>query len=141
MKKLILILVAGLLLVLCLPQDGFCDRGRGHSHGGHFHHSGPRVSFGWSFGFPYYYPDYPYYYPHPGYYPYRYPYNYYPYPYYPYPYYPSAPPVRVEPRQERYWYYCRNPEGYYPYVQSCPGGWTRVLPGPQDSGQGGEGNQ
>ncbi|MEA5113136.1 MAG: OmpA family protein [Geobacteraceae bacterium] len=51
------------------------------------------------------------------------------YPYYPYylhyPYYP-APPV-VVPRPS-YWYYCRDPEGYYPYVKQCPTGWMRVVP-------------
>jgi len=62
------------------------------------------------------------------------------YPYYPYyPYY-SAPPVVVEQQaqvyaqqdqqESDYWYYCRNPEGYYPYVKSCPGGWMKVVPEP-----------
>jgi hypothetical protein len=27
-----------------------------------------------------------------------------------------------------YWYYCRNPQGYYPYLTSCPGGWVQVIP-------------
>jgi hypothetical protein len=59
-------------------------------------------------------------------------------PWYPYGYYPySAPPVvvqqnpiYVEPQQEEvyYWYYCQSPKGYYPYVKSCPSGWTKVLP-------------
>jgi eukaryotic-like serine/threonine-protein kinase len=31
---------------------------------------------------------------------------------------PAAPPM--------FWYYCHNPAGYYPYVPSCPGGWTPV---------------
>jgi hypothetical protein len=26
------------------------------------------------------------------------------------------------------WYYCSNPPGYYPYVQSCASGWQRVQP-------------
>ena len=64
---------------------------------------------------------------------------YYPYynPYY-YPYYnaPSPgvveeqPPVEVQPEQQQtyYWYFCQNPQGYYPYVQSCPSGWMKVLP-------------
>lgn len=26
----------------------------------------------------------------------------------------------------RYWYHCNSPEGYYPYVSSCPGGWRAV---------------
>ena len=29
------------------------------------------------------------------------------------------------------WYYCDNPQGYYPYVQQCPGGWRAVAPTPQ----------
>ena len=58
-------------------------------------------------------------------------------PWYPYYYYP-APPVAIqqqppvhaqpEPQQSDYWYYCQNPQGYYPYVQSCPGGWMKVVP-------------
>ena len=28
------------------------------------------------------------------------------------------------------WYYCAEPEGYYPYVQQCPGGWQIVSPPP-----------
>jgi hypothetical protein len=62
------------------------------------------------------------------------------YPYYPYPYY-GAPPavVQQEPQvyiqqpdaqtqQPNYWYYCQNPQGYYPHVQQCPGGWMTVVP-------------
>lgn len=26
------------------------------------------------------------------------------------------------------WHYCSNPDGYYPYVKECPGGWQRVTP-------------
>jgi hypothetical protein len=25
-------------------------------------------------------------------------------------------------------YYCHNPDGYYPYVKQCPGGWQKVSP-------------
>jgi hypothetical protein len=51
------------------------------------------------------------------------------------PYYPP-PEVALEqsleeaqPNQQElaYWYYCPNPEGYYPYVKSCPIGWMRVI--------------
>ena len=51
---------------------------------------------------------------------------------------PVSPPVYVErggsaPSQESgYWYYCNNPEGYYPYVKQCPNGWTKVPPRPQE---------
>lgn len=58
-------------------------------------------------------------------------------PWYPYGYYPAppvviqqGPPVYVQPEQEQpyYWYYCQDPQGYYPYVKSCPGGWMKVVP-------------
>ena len=63
-----------------------------------------------------------------------------PYPYYPY----YAPPpvvvqqpsheiyVQPEPQSEEpsYWYFCPNPQGYYPYVQQCPNGWMKVVPSP-----------
>lgn len=35
----------------------------------------------------------------------------------------SLPPG---PAPQSFWYYCQNPAGYYPYVSSCPGGWTPV---------------
>jgi hypothetical protein len=40
----------------------------------------------------------------------------------------------VEPQQQ-YWYHCNNPEGFYPYVASCPGGWTQVTPTPPQGRQ------
>jgi hypothetical protein len=79
--------------------------------------------------------------------PYAYPYPY-PYPYSsPYPYYapPPAvmqqPPVYSEPEQQQpyYWYYCQDPQGYYPYVKSCPGGWMKVVPNTTPPQPGGEG--
>jgi hypothetical protein len=30
--------------------------------------------------------------------------------------------------QAQYWAYCRNPQGYYPYVSECPAGWLPVAP-------------
>jgi len=59
-----------------------------------------------------------------------------PYPYAsPYPYPPvvvQAPPtVSVQPApQTPTWYYCESPQGYYPSVQQCPGGWRPVAPTP-----------
>jgi hypothetical protein len=56
-----------------------------------------------------------------------------------YPYYVS-PPVVIEqqpqtyiqstpaPEEQVYWYYCQNPQGYYPYVKKCPNGWMKVVP-------------
>jgi len=55
-------------------------------------------------------------------------------PYVGWPYYPpeatAAPPAYSEPEQQQpyYWYYCQNPQGYYPYIKSCPGGWIPVVP-------------
>jgi len=34
------------------------------------------------------------------------------------------------PAQPAYWYYCQDPQGYYPYVNQCPRGWMRVVPAP-----------
>lgn len=70
----------------------------------------------------------------------------YPYGGYPYSYYGGSPavieqqsPTYVEPApqpEETYsWYYCQNPRGYYPYVEHCPGGWTKVSPSPPAPGQ------
>ena len=63
-----------------------------------------------------------------------------PYPYYPYyPYYGQAPViveqepevyVQQAPQAEEpyYWYFCQEPQGYYPYVKKCPKGWLKVVP-------------
>lgn len=116
------------------PPGGSFPPGGGHHgdyHGSshHHYHGGSRFYFGWGFGFPFY--------PYPlGYYPYGY---YYPY-WYPdyrsvdpnYSYFDDEFPIYVEPEQPYYWYYCRDPEGYYPYITSCPGGWTKVVPTPQE---------
>jgi hypothetical protein len=73
----------------------------------------------------------------------------YPYPYaYPYPY-PAAPAVLpAPPAQTVYvenpqaaapapaantWYFCRNPQGYYPYVKQCSGAWEPVPAQPPAS--------
>jgi hypothetical protein len=88
----------------------------GHFHHGHFHH-GPRVGvvIGAPLAGPWYYPP-----------------SYYPYP--PVVVAPAAPPVYIEQSQPEApaqtqpndWYYCNNPDGYYPYVKQCPGGWQRI---------------
>jgi hypothetical protein len=49
-----------------------------------------------------------------------------------YPLETEAPPtvyIEREPPGE-FWYYCRDPRGYYPYVAECPGGWVKVPPQP-----------
>ena len=109
----------------------------------HFH--GPRVSFGLGIGIGHF--GYPY--------PSLYSRNYYYAPYYPYQnvYYPEvivstiAPPTSVYVRRDEVvstrplqstqiqpevstngsdWYYCHNPDGFYPSIQACPSGWRRV---------------
>jgi hypothetical protein len=66
---------------------------------------------------------------------YGYPYAYYGYTYPPAIVVPSTPPVYIQrneapPSEPNYWYYCRKPAGYYPYVRECPGGWLQVTPQP-----------
>src|SRR5882757_1379316 len=60
-------------------------------------------------------------------------------PYYPYydrpmvvadPLYAQPNPVIQVPAPPNYWYYCRQPGAYYPYVSQCPGGWEQVTPQP-----------
>lgn len=57
----------------------------------------------------------------------------YPEPIYPYPTYvppaivvQQAPPVPSGLPPMQYWYYCDNPQGYYPYVASCSLPWREV---------------
>ena len=118
----------------------------GWYHGGYYHgYYGccGSVSVGFYFGpgFIYGYPFYPYYYP----------------PYYASVYYPyvsgdvSQPAQYIEQGQGQaqatgvydegggaapqlaVWYYCNKPQGYYPYVRTCPGGWEKVPARPPDS--------
>jgi hypothetical protein len=49
-----------------------------------------------------------------------------------------APPVVVQQPAPTYvapqaqsWYYCDNPQGYYPYVANCGSGWRQVPAQPQ----------
>lgn len=80
---------------------------------------GPRVYGPYAYGWPYAYPAPVYVYP-------------------PVTVAPAAPPVYVErdepaaraPLEAGFWYFCRNPEGYYPTVRECPGGWEKVPPRP-----------
>lgn len=113
---------------------GFRHFGGGHHfRGGHHHghHFGGRHGHHFGLGLGYFYP---------GYYGYHRPY--YRYPYYGYPYYgrqaPLSVPVTYIQREEiktgqpqsNYWHYCRNPEGYYPYVKQCSEAWLQVAPHP-----------
>jgi surface antigen len=58
----------------------------------------------------------------------------YPSPIYPYPD-PYRPPLAAVPPPGQFWYYCRYPAGYYPYVAACRVRWQLVpaqpgIPGP-----------
>lgn len=39
--------------------------------------------------------------------------------------YQASPPPQVA--SDREWLYCHQPDGFYPMIQSCPGGWQRVA--------------
>ena len=76
-------------------------------------------------GYPGYYPD-PYYYGYPP-----------PVVYAPPPaYYAPAPAPMPQatgpaPQAAANWYYCANPQGYYPYVPTCSVAWRQVAATPQ----------
>jgi hypothetical protein len=57
----------------------------------------------------------------------------------PYPYEVTPPPVIVSPPPPSGYveqppppvsFYCENPQGYYPQVAQCPGGWKTIPPPP-----------
>ncbi|TMH19857.1 MAG: hypothetical protein E6H64_11715 [Betaproteobacteria bacterium] len=104
----------------------------GNWRGGNWH-GGSRVFVGVGFGAPWWgwWPGY-----YPLYYPYYGTYGYYPYPaYYSYDY---AEPSYIQQDDSAYQsrsgqrgdysYYCPDPAGYYPQVQTCAQGWLRVVP-------------
>lgn len=126
MKTFIRIILAVLVVLGIGMQPADADRG------GHGRHRGGHVEFGLFLG--------------PGWWgPYPYSYS----PYYPYHPYYSPPPViiqqqppeiRVEPSTRpdtpsSYWYYCQDPQGYYPNVKKCPKGWMKVVPPTNPSGE------
>jgi hypothetical protein len=39
---------------------------------------------------------------------------------------PQAP--QAAPQQPGYWYYCTEPAGYYPHVDTCSRPWIAVQP-------------
>jgi len=122
--KLVKLMLALMLLVASVAgQNAWADRGHFH-HGGHAR-VGVSIGVGVPLGWPWWYEPYPYYYPY--------------YPYYSRPtIVESGPTEYVERSQSQgsespasnYWYYCHRPDGYYPYVKECPGGWDRVTPQP-----------
>ncbi|MDD5411928.1 MAG: hypothetical protein PHF31_11040 [Methylobacter sp.] len=129
-------------------HGGGYSGGDGHYGGGHYgggwryggYYSGIGLGLGLGYGLGYY--GWPYYSPYYG-RPYYSPYYGRPYysPYYAYPpalvTVPATPPVYIQqspPTAQQYpsgyWYYCNNPEGYYPYINECPTGWQQVEPIP-----------
>jgi hypothetical protein len=131
MRKFAHIVLGASLLSLSLASGAAAQRERDeHWHGGDIHHfnehdlgvwrggrwfHGPhdgRDGWWWTVGGAWYF---------------------YPAPIYPYPdpYLPpeAAPPAA--PSATPTWYYCTNPQGYYPYVQQCPTPWQAVPAQPQ----------
>jgi len=104
---LAVVFLAAATLLPIEADAGGRSGGRGHSSSGrssghHHFHGGTRVFIGTGiyYGYPYYYP-----------------------------YYPVGVPLYPPAPADPYWYYCRAANAYYPYVQACPGGWERYLPG------------
>jgi hypothetical protein len=95
-------------------------------HGWH----GPRYGWWWTVGNDWYYYPRPVY-PYPAYMPPRFE-GYYDYGRADPGYGPQAGPgygpeyADPNPQRPEYWYFCRNPEGYYPYVQNCDD-WQEEL--------------
>lgn len=101
-------------------SGGYAVRDRYYS-GNRSHFSGSIwIGPGWGFWDPFYYP---YYYPYPS-------YRYYPAPSVVVPQQPEEyiTPDSQSEEEGGYWYFCRKPEGYYPYVERCPSGWMKVVP-------------
>jgi len=39
---------------------------------------------------------------------------------------PAPAAAAPQPGQTGDWYYCHNPDGFYPSIKTCPSGWQRV---------------
>lgn len=120
MKTFLRMIIATVVVILIGSMSGSSAHARG-GHGGH----GARVGIGVWLG-PGWWPGWwgPAYYP-----------SYY------YPYYQEPPvviqeqpdvyiPPTPQEQQPIFWYYCKEPQGYYPYVKQCPSGWMKVVPTP-----------
>ncbi len=117
MKRVYCALLVGATLFLGSAAPGFAWGHGGGFHGGFHHHDHVFVRTHVFIGAPFFF---------------GHPFWWGPWPYY------AAPPVVVqsgpttyiqqEPATPAYWYYCRNPQGYYPYVSQCPDGWLTVVP-------------
>jgi hypothetical protein len=125
MKKVLGAALVGIMLLLGSALPGFAWGRGGGFHGHGFHHDGHVFVRSHVFiGAPFFIGD--------------------PFWWGPWPYY-SPPPVVVQPSSTTYlqqgpaaptyWYYCQSPQGYYPYVTQCPGGWLTVVPPVQPPAQ------
>jgi hypothetical protein len=115
-----------ILLLGSVVSDDLAARGHGYTHGhGEYHRGHARI--GVFIAAPLFLP------------------RYFDAPFYDYYFYnpplvnvPSAPTTYIQqgaalPSDEAgqgYWYYCADPQGYYPYVQQCLGGWQQISPQP-----------
>ena len=120
MKTITSLLIAFVTVLLIGIMPGSSADARGGGHGGHGPHVGVGVWLGpgWWPGWwgPYNYPYYPYYQEQPIIIEQQ-----------PDVYLQSAPQTEQQPI---YWYYCTDPQGYFPYVKRCPSGWMKVVPTP-----------
>ncbi len=120
MKTMARIMIAVLFALLLGSMTESGADGRGRHSGGHGSRVGVGVWLGPGWWGPYFYPSF-------------------------YPYYQpeqriviEQPEMYMQPEplaseQQRYWYYCKEPQGYYPYVKQCPSGWMKVVPFPPPS--------
>lgn len=116
MKRTMRMVLTLLVVLMATALPAHAARG----HGGHGGHGGGHVGIGLYVGPGWWGPGWW----GPPYYPY--------YPYYPQPPVIVQPPpevyVQPEPQEPSYWYFCPDPQGYYPYVKRCPKGWMKVVP-------------
>jgi len=111
--------LAAALAAAAIPASAHGYRGHHGGHGGHGGHASLGLYFGVPLAVPYYYPPTYYYGPRV---------------YYsePLAIAPAAPAYYIQqdnpaaPPPGGYWYYCRDPQGYYPQVQQCPTPWQQV---------------
>jgi hypothetical protein len=134
-----LMVVMLVLLVTFLLEQPANAQGRGGSHGGGHgggqggggrgHYGGHAHGYGHGYygGYGYGWWGYPYWWGSP-YYPYYDPYYYEGYGGLPVLPQEVTPPAESGQQQPSYWHFCQDPEGYYPYVKDCPGGWMTVVP-------------
>lgn len=131
----ILLMVCGLYSGINRAHGGGVHGGGGggfYGHGWYGHGGGYPGHWGYGHGY-YGYPGFSIYFGAP----------YYSYPYYGYPYYyppgvvtaPNTPPAYIQqnpPTVQQYpsgyWYYCADPQGYYPDIKECLNGWQQIQP-------------